>query len=153
MLLAIDPGTEQSGYVWFENDRRSVFQADVIPNCRVIDLIRTGWEAVVIEMIASYGMPVGREVFETAVWIGRFVEARDGRAERLYRRDIKLHFCQSARAKDQHIWQAILDRYGGKEKAIGCKKNPGPLYSVKSHARAALALGLAWLDGVRSEGL
>lgn len=28
-----------------------------------------------------------------------------------------------------------------------------PLYGVRSHSRAALALALAWLDGVRSEGI
>lgn len=153
MLTCIDPGTDKSGVVFLDKGR--VQFADVYTNQELIDALRRdeGNDPVVIEMVASFGMPVGREVFETVAWIGRFMEAVTPRAVRLYRRDIKLHFCQSARAKDPHIWQAILDRYGGKEKAIGCKKAPGPLYSVKSHARAALALGLAWLDGVRSEGL
>ena len=154
MILAIDPGTTQSGIVVLYDGRISqslvLNNVDVLPWCKGSS--EKGNE-VVIEMIASYGMPAGRELFETCVWIGRFIESTSNRAHRLYRRDVKHYFCQSPHAKDPHIWQAIVDRYGGKQAAIGNKKNPGPLYGVKSHARAALALGLAWQDGVRSEGL
>lgn len=153
--IAIDPGTLQSGVVAFRG--KTISDSYIAENrtiLRQLELMaRTGPACqVIIEMIASYGMPVGRETFETCVWIGRFCQACCG-ADRLYRRDIKLHLCGTARAKDAHIWQAIVDRYGGKESAIGSKKKPGPLHGVKSHARAALALGLCWLDGVRSEGL
>lgn len=151
--IAIDPGTTESGVCQFENSELA--EAEVIDNTDLVYWL-SEWKqhspVVVIEMIASYGMPVGRETFETCVWIGRFCEACGG-ADRLYRRDIKLHLCGTAKAKDANIWQAIVDRYGGKESAIGKKKTPGPLYGVKSHSRAALAVGLCWLDGVRSEGL
>jgi len=149
--IAIDPGTTESGVCVFRSG--ILFASSVMENRELqrhlIGLLLTD---IVIEMIASYGMPVGKETFETCVWIGRF-DAACGGAERLFRKDIKLHLCQSLRAKDAHIWQAIVDRYGGKESAIGNKKKPGPLYGVKSHARAALAVGLCWLDGVRSEGI
>ena len=153
--IAIDPGTTESGVCVFHG--KTLVDSFVALNGLVKNQIRlvyvTGEPVhVVVEMIASYGMPVGKETFETCVWIGRFCEACGG-AERLFRKDIKLHLCQSLRAKDAHIWQAIVDRYGGKESAVGSKKKPGPLYGVKSHARAALAVGLCWLDGVRSEGL
>ena len=154
MILAIDPGTTQSGVITLCDGE--IHCAATLNNARILAWCQNVGiydNSVVIEMIASYGMPVGREVFETVVWIGRFIEGSAGHASRLYRRDVKLHFCNSVRAKDANIWQAILDRYGGRQTAVGNKKQPGPLYAVKSHARAALALGLAWQDGVRSEGL
>lgn len=93
------------------------------------------WEVIAIEMIASYGMPCGKEVFETCLWIGRFTEhCREPRL--VYRRDIKMHHCGSARAKDANIRQALIDKYG----APGTKKNPGATYGLKSHLWAAFAL-------------
>jgi hypothetical protein len=47
---------------------------------------------------------------------------------------------------DKHVRQAILDRFpgtgGGKTPQIGTKKQPGPLYGVKGHMWAALAVAL-----------
>jgi hypothetical protein len=102
-----------------------------------------------IEMIASYGLPVGAEVFETCLWIGRLQERMllgylD--AKLIYRKDVKLHLCGTPRAKDANIRQALIDRYGGKTKAIGNKKTPGPLYGIKSHGWAALALAVTYYD-------
>ena len=102
--------------------------------------------ALAIEMIASYGMAVGREVFETCVWIGRFKQAYpDPDAVKLvYRKDVKLHLCGSARAKDANIRQALIDKLG----PVGTKKAPGPLYGVTSHAWAAVAVAVtASADG------
>jgi len=78
---------------------------------------------LVIEMIASYGMPVGKEVFETCVWIGRFVEAGTYyfiTTEYVYRKDEKMNICHSMKAKDSNIRQALIDRFG----VVGTKKNP-----------------------------
>jgi len=93
-----------------------------------------------IEMFASMGMVVGREVFETCVWIGRYIECwRDPDAVRLvYRRDVKLHLCGQARAKDKNVSQALKDLLGPQ----GTKKAPGPTYGVSSHAWAALGVAV-----------
>ena len=91
-------------------------------------------------MVASYGMAVGKEVFETVRWVGRFQQAwRDPDAVRLvYRKDVKLHLCGSPRAKDTNIRQALIDLLGPR----GTKKNPGPTYGVSSHAWAALGVAV-----------
>src|ERR1019366_6572924 len=120
------------------------------PNADVLLSIEaTGAREMHIEMVASYGMAVGASVFDTCVWAGRFIECwsrtgfdRDWAAGRVFRREVKLHLCGSARAKDANVRQALIDRYGGKEKAVGRKKTPGPLYGLKSDCWSALAVAI-----------
>ena len=148
MILAIDPGTEQSGYCIYQpsyvDGKPHVEISGVYPNAEALEHVKQCCSSRVvtlaIEMVASYGMPVGREVFETVRWIGRFQQAwRDPEAVRLiYRRDVKLHLCGSMKAKDPHVWQALIDKLG----PVGTKACPGPLYGVKSHARSALAVAV-----------
>lgn len=81
------------------------------------------FDKVIIEMIASYGMPVGKEVFETCVWIGTFKEIalnQDIETEYIYRKDEKMNICHSMKAKDSNIRQALIDRFG----VVGIKKAP-----------------------------
>lgn len=142
MTLAIDPGTTESGWCAFVGGEVSA--SGVMANAELLHALPIyaagePW-TLAIEMIASYGMPVGREVFETCVWIGRFMQAwHDPSAVRLvYRRDVKLHLCGDPRAKDGNIRQALIDRIGPQ----GTKKAPGPTYGVKSHAWAALGVAV-----------
>ena len=141
-LLAIDPGTTHSGWVLMRGG--ILRDSGVCENGEALELVEDWAGAqVVIEMIASYGMAVGKEVFETCVWIGRFVQvAGPDRVRLVYRKDVKMHLCGTPRAKDANIRQALIDRYGGKAEAIGNVKKPGPLYGVKSHAWAALAVAV-----------
>lgn len=150
-ILAIDPGTEESG--WCELWEGTVMESGVWSNHEMVLRIQSGrfehCQALAIEMIASYGMPVGKEVFETCVWIGRFQQAwRSPSLVRLiYRRDVKLHLCGNAKAKDANIRQALLDLIGPQ----GTKKAPGPTHGVKSHAWAALGVA-ATVAGITPEG-
>ncbi len=147
-ILAIDPGPEESAYVILQDDRLIEFAK--AENAYVMAVVNGAlYGEAVLEMVASYGMAVGKEVFETVFWIGRFYELARKRADthRLFRQDIKLHLCKSAKANDASIRQALIDRYGpGKDKAIGKKASPGPLYGVSSDVWAALALGVTWQD-------
>lgn len=140
-ILAIDPGTESSG--WVRYGKSGLMSCGIDDNSEMLSIVAAWNGRVAIEMIASYGMAVGREVFETCVWIGRMVESAEVPADviRIERREIKLALCESPRAKDTNIRQALLDRFGGSG-AVGTKKNPGPLYEVKSHIWAALAVAV-----------
>jgi hypothetical protein len=148
-VLAIDPGNTESAWVLLgANARLLEFKKE--PNEILIERLRNleFLEAdIFIEMVASYGMPVGVEIFDTCAWIGRFEEAC-GIATRLYRKDVKLYLCQDSRANDASIRQALIDRYGPEKSiAIGTKKVPGPLYGVSGDIWAALAIAVMAYDG------
>ena len=148
VILAIDPGNTESAYVVM-TDAGQVSWFGKLPNEQLLalDVLVHGKHDLAIEMIASYGMPVGREVFETCVWIGRFVEAhKNGPHALVYRRDVKLHLCGQARAKDGNVRQALIDRWGGKGKAIGKKATPGPLYGISADVWQALAVAVTFAD-------
>jgi hypothetical protein len=150
---AIDPGPTQSGYAVYEGGK--VLEAGVMPNDELLSYMSYGalgatLEApLAIEMIGNYGMAVGASVFETCVWIGRFTQAWGaGLTHRIFRRDVKLHLCNSARAKDANVRQALIDRLG----PVGTKRAPGPLHGVTSHAWAALAVAVTADDTIMTLG-
>lgn len=154
-MIGIDPGTTHSGWV-VTNSKGVPVNSGVSENSDIFNLLGIGYSdhVVAIEMIASYGMAVGAEVFETCVWIGRFVQAAGPERVRLvYRRDVKLHLCNSAKAKDANIRQALIDKWGGKAAAIGKAKAPGSLYGIKSHAWAALGVAVTALETKPAEAL
>jgi hypothetical protein len=149
VVLAIDPGSEVSGWVVYDAGSDRVVAAGIDHNLDLLAHVRDDddIDQLVLEMIASYGMPVGREVFETCVWIGRFWEAFSGSVGRVYRREVKLCICKDPRAKDSNIRQALIDRYGpGRTAAIGTKKSPGPLYGFKRDMWAALGVAITWSE-------
>ena len=147
-ILAIDPGNVQSAFCAYN---QQPLVKGMLENYQLLKELRNdGFEAdrVVIEMIASYGMPVGREVFETCLWIGRFTEAAEANAIPVtlaYRKDIKIALCGSAKAKDGNIRQALIDRIGPQ----GTKKAPGPTYGFKKDEWAALAVAVYYADSVK----
>ena len=161
-ILAIDPGPQQSALVRYVPstglvDALGIFQNEdalkLLPGLRSHTSVITRGPAtwLGIEMIASYGMPVGAEVFETCVWIGQFKREWRQPVELIYRSDVKLHLCHSARAKDANVRQALIDRFGpGKECAIGKKATPGPLYGIKSHLWAALGVAVTLGDALEA---
>lgn len=164
MILAIDPGNVESAYVIVENDLSKVIEKGKVDNYKLLDLLRYwqdkyDWriEYFAIEGIQSYGMAVGKSVFETCYFIGRLIESgkRDLHIEPtlIYRMEEKMCLCHSTKAKDSNIRQALVDIYapntpnGGK----GTKKSPGYFYGFKSDIYSALAVAHTYkkkyLDG------
>lgn len=150
IVVALDPGTEQSALVTYDGLRVDRHFTASNENLWV-ELLKefSGADAcLVVEDIQSYGMSVGVEVFRTVRFTG-FLEGKwhPRPTHFLSRREIKLHLCHTVKATDSNIRQALIDRFGPtKERAIGTKKDPGPLYGLKGHEFAALAVAVTFWD-------
>jgi len=147
MILAIDPGNEQSAYAVLDQDLRPV-DFGILKNANMFGIIlNSPARHFVIEMVASYGMAVGQEVFETCVWIGRFLQFAEERGafrqiRRILRMDEKIMLCHDSRAKDANIRQALIDRFG----PVGTKANKGWFYGVSKDVWSAIAIGVTYND-------
>jgi len=144
-IIAIDPGPEQSAYVVW--DGKEIFDKAIMINNHLLRLLRdlrTDINPLVIEQIQSLGMPVGKDVFETVFWIGRFYQQFHlvGDVERIIRMEVKMHICNDSRAKDSNIRQALIDRFG----PPGTKKLPGLTYGLKKDLWQAFALAVVYSD-------
>lgn len=157
VVYAIDPGHTMSAWVAIDTSDGTVLESGREANRDVLDQLRAGVfaQVVVIEQVEGFGLPVGRELFETVYWSGRFAEAVESRGTpvaRVTRKEVKRNLCGLDRAKDPHVRQAIIDRYGpSKDEAIGRKAAPGPLYGLTADRWAALGVALTFADDVRAD--
>jgi hypothetical protein len=149
IVIAIDPGPEESAMVIYDGEKPLHFaklaNADLLEDLQLAECGQ-----LVIEQIAAMGMAVGAEVFETCFWSGRFAQAWSGEFDRVKRHQVKMHLCGNMRAKDANIRQAIIDKFGGKDRGIGKKKTPGPLFGVSGDCWAALAVAITWWETCRN---
>lgn len=142
--ISLDPGSTHTAYVvWNGSVHRHGYEENgqLLAKIRALEFLAS--HLANIEMIGHYGcgMPAGKDVFHTCLFIGRLLEAfraADTRCRLILRPTIKTHLCGSARAKDQNVRQALLDKLG----PVGTKKNQGPLYGISSHKWAALAVAI-----------
>ena len=148
MIFAIDPGNEFSAYVLLDDDLKPI-DFDKCTNELLMNkitelfLVKDIRCDVAIEMVASYGMSVGKTVFDTCVWIGRFYEATF-----IYRKDEKMCLCHTMKAKDSNIVQALVDRFAPDtpNKGKGTKKDKGFFYGFKKDIWQAMAVACTYHD-------
>ena len=153
MILAIDPGNVETGYCILA-DTYSPIEFGKLKNEDLIQRLRfvnTLVDEVIIEMVASYGMPVGASVFETCVWIGRFAQTLEDEGILVFfttRKAYVTELCGSSRAKDANVIQYLIDRFAPDtpNRGKGSKKDPGWFYGFKADVWQAYALGVYWLD-------
>ena len=149
-VIAIDPGPIESAVVWWSGG--SVVNAIYQPNDFVLERLSDqrkeqygDRDPLAIEMIGSYGMAVGAEVFDTCVWIGRFAQAYGpSRTTLIKRGEVKMHLCHSMRANDSNVRQALIDRLG----KPGTKRSRGVTYGISGDLWSALALAVTFYDGL-----
>ena len=84
IVLGIDPGTNSSGWVLYDTEGVSddfIVDAGDDDNDDVLKMIqrqssdRNFYDHMAIEEMEGMGFAVGKTVFETAIWIGRFIQA------------------------------------------------------------------------------
>ena len=153
IIFAIDPGNTESGFAIIEMPKFKLFRFGKVKNEELLTILEDYQHAIpdafAVEMVASYGMAVGKDVFETCVWIGRFVQkVHHKRYEFVYRKDEKLCLCGSVKAKDGNIRQALIDRYATFDfkSGKGTKKNPDIFYGVSKDVWQAIAVGVTYYE-------
>ena len=163
-ILAIDPGNTESGYAVIQMPDFKLCNFGKVDNNELLKMLEEyevdgerhlKFHSVAIEMVACYGMPVGKDVFETCVWIGRFKQAlKDERTAYVYRKDEKLTLCGSLKAKDSNIRQALINRYATFDfkNGKGTKKQPDTFYGVSKDVWQAIAVGVTYYEQVINEG-
>ncbi len=154
VILAIDPGTTQSGWVLLDGSR--ILDAAIEDNAAVRARLRDWHDgarvgevpflgAVVVERIEPrYGLNVGWETIRTCEFVGALGEAAHPLPVALLRRsDILRHLGVAARgAADPGVRAALMDRWGG---AASVRKG-GPLHGITTHLWAALSVAVTWTD-------
>ena len=156
-ILGIDPGNIQSAYCLIDAETLRPLEVGKIENEALRRYLRQELsfdeqDRGAIEMIASYGMPVGREVFDTCRWIGRYEEVLSRKLyippTLIYRQQEKLHICHDSRAKDTNIRRALIDRFAQHDlkNGKGTKKDPDWFYGFSGtdmYAAYSVALVMA----------
>lgn len=148
-ILAIDPGNTKSAWCFIDTETLKPISFGKDENPVVLDSVqRIFYDEIVIERVASYGMAVGREVFETCEWVGRFTQAARVMPDYIYRREEKLHLCGDSRAKDANIRRALIDRFAKHDlkNGKGTKKNPDWFYGFSADVWQAYAVGITYIE-------
>lgn len=143
-ILGIDPGTTESGYALID-ERYTVLDAGKIDSSVVDHLIRMlKPDAVSVESLACYGLAVGREVFETAYYIGEYrqvCKSLDIPCFLYPKPEYGPAITGVRKTTDAVLRQALLLRFGGDKKGQ-------PLFKLKgsSDQRSAFAVAAYHID-------
>jgi len=148
-IIGIDPGNVESAIAYFDGERCEFLKTG---NDNLI-LTLHKWitekrpDMIYIEGMQSFGMAVGQSVFETAYFIGQIqmwkqLSHYHVKMEMIFRKDVKIHHCNSMKAKDGNIRQALIDRFG----EPGTKNNPGLLYKCSKDMWSAVAIAVMGYD-------
>lgn len=138
-VLAIDPGTHESGYCLFDG---KVISSGVMPNDDLLKIVKDDRsDLLAIEKIVSQGNIIGQETIDTVEWIGRFQQAWGCPEDvvKIPRRSVKKALDIPGSSNDAQVNARLRVVVGDK----GTKAAPGPTFGVVSHAWAALGVAVA----------
>jgi len=146
-VLGIDVGTTETAICLIDEEYKPLLFSK-ISNEEVLELIELMDldTHLALEEFASYGMPIGKSTMESIKWNGRIMQkALDLGINNIHfilRKDVKMNLCNSMKAKDSNIRQALIDRFG----EVGVKSNQGYFYGFKADVWSAMAIATTYLD-------
>lgn len=163
-IFSIDPGNVETGWA-----RVTIAGDDIIvveekaksPNDDIYSALYraklSGIDTVVIERVASFGMAVGKTIFDTCIWIGRFTQMAINlgmNVEYVYRQEEKMAICHDMRAKDANIRQALIDRFALHDfkRGTGTKDNKDVFYQVSKDVWSAIAVAVTYYEREKERG-
>lgn len=157
-VLAIDPGNVDSAFCIIDKETLRPIMFDKVKNRELSSMIQNelNYNEFVIERVQSYGMAVGRDVFQTCEWIGRFVQIAvmfHKPVFYIHRKDEKLHICGDSRAKDANIRRALIDRFATIDfkNGKGTKNKQDFFYGFKADIWQSYCTGLTYIEAGPSE--
>ena len=148
-ILSIDPGAT-TGWVVYDADKRAVVAAGKSLGIEVVaetEHYASTTDVTVIERPKGYG-PTRPQLVDCGYLCGYVVATFTAAGLDVVERT-RLEVCKALTEavhgvvrvrNDATAWAALKLLHGGD----GCDKKGGPLYAVKSHARAALAVAVAY---------
>ena len=161
-LIAIDPGTKESGVCIVRKEDYKPLWCDKLENYSLFNKTRDkileigrnvlGFD-MVIERMQGNGMSVSSDVFLTCEWIGRFdilfQLSLGSNTSYVYRREEYKDLCSNIYSRnDAGIRSALVDRfaYGMANFGKGNKQNPGWFYGFGKDMWSAYAIAVTHLD-------
>lgn len=146
-IIGIDPGSEETAFALMDG-KYTVLEAAKVPNDEFLDCVLPGMldggKELAVESIQSYGMAVGKSVFETCYVIGQIqrIAKLNGTACYLYPRpEYARALVGGMKVKDSMVRQALMTRFGGDKKG-----EPLHLLKGNSDKRSAFAIAVYHAD-------
>lgn len=138
-VLAIDPGTHESGFCLFDG---RVISSGVMPNEDLLKVVHDDRSDILaIEGFKARGNVIDNNCVQTIRWEGRFLQAWGSPDDVVLvpRQEVKKALGLPGSSNDTKVNARLRELVGDK----GTKASPGPTYGVVSHAWAALGVAYA----------
>ena len=151
-ILCLDVGTVESGYVIMDYNPFTLYEFGKINNEELLDIVKSkNYEVLVYEEFQCYGMPIGKSTIQSITWNGRYIQSALDRGitvDFIYRAEEKMSLCNSMKAKDSNIRQALIDRFANFDfkNGKGTAKNKDVFYGVTKDVWSAIAIGVTYYE-------
>lgn len=151
IILALDVGTTESGWCLMDCETYTPYDFGKTPNEEVLNIVKMGdYDKLVYEEFKGYGMPIGDSTIRSITWNGRFIQSALDRGKQVgyvLRVEEKICLCNSTKAKDANIRQALIDEFAQFDfkTGKGTKKKPDWFYNFSLDIWTGYAVGVTFI--------